>query len=82
MITVRKIASEIAVQYNGYNFHELKKQLEDNAGQIQYYIDRMLKVDTQHGRLAVRIEEWIVKNGIDCYQVYSNDEFKALFEEV
>lgn len=81
MKLMRKLCSENAVQYDGNNLEEIRNVLCDMASQIQPYVDGMLRVDTQHGRLAVRVQEWILKDDQNCYSVYSNNEFNALFIE-
>ncbi len=82
MKLVTKRYAESAIQYNGNNLEEIRESLNDSAGQIQPYMDGMLKVDTQHGRLAIRVQEWIVKDDEKCYMVYSNNEFQQLYDEV
>ena len=81
MKLMRKMCSESAIQYDGRNLDAIRETLWDMASQIQPYVDGMLKVDTQHGRLAVRVGEWILKDDENCYSVYSNNEFNALFIE-
>lgn len=68
-------------KYDGKNLQELKEFFRD-FGAIQAYVDGMLSVDTPHGRLTVRIGEYIAQDHNHNYRVCTAQEINANFEEL
>lgn len=81
-IYIKKLGVYLAMQYTGNNFKEIKEYFEDTSGVISSYMDGMLKLDTEHGRLAVRNGEYIVQDVLHKYSVCRKDDFEELYEAV
>ena len=82
MMYLRKRDPEIAIQFDGTNLETIQKYLKDDCGMIQQWIDGMLRIDTEHGRLTVRKAEVITRDIIGSYAVYAPRAFEQIFFEV
>lgn len=72
---------EHAIEYDGVNIEEIREYLSDVHTQISPWIDGMLRIDTEHGRLTVRKGEMITKDFLGNFFVYTKGKFEKLFIE-
>lgn len=83
MIVARKQFPVLSICYDGENYDEIIQYFSEPFGSmsvpIQHFIDGMLRIDTQHGRLTVRKGEFIVRECLDRYSVFTPDNFNECF---